>query len=822
MSSRRRQALHSNYRFRLKYETLRTLLNRNNQALQLLSDLEADLRHLRHSSEQVREQVYRILEECLMMAQECNLLTGNRHKQLYDVIFDITASTDQLFSTKEHKVEHPLVLSLDHEAALDPALTGGKASGVASLTRMLGNRVPPGFVVTTEAYRLLLRENQLEARIRLMLNDIEATADNERFSTLTRLVRHWLGKARIPREIAESIRQHVQTARYSVESGWAVRSSAVQEDGPFSFAGLFESQLFVPPEDLFEAYLKVLASRFLDRAVLYRIHRGIREVDTPMAVLFMPMVEPVASGVLYTMEPADPSSDTMIINTVRGTGDRVVHGKASTDTITLSREQSPRLMGFEPASPQETAQDHPDYISREVLLQLGATAWQLREKAGHDLDIEWAIGKDGEIRFLQARRMDPRPSVERRRARHSKDLPAIEGGITISPGRAEGRLYNMGPRDRPEAVPRGAVLLVRQPHPELSPALTRIAALLATQGNPVAHMATLAREYAVPSIFQLGASASRLKPGQILSVDATSRRIYMGSRWPGMKERTLARISESGRVPRSGPLHDLILALNLTDPDSPGFKAKKCLSVHDTLRFMHEMSVQAMFAFGDRQKGFWNRRSIRLDATIPMKFHVIVLDASHRAPGRSLLPQAIESAPFHALWAGFTDGRLQWPQRWQQQMAGLPRDFQETVMGGLRGPRRASDTNYLMVARDYLNLNARFTYHYSMLDAMVGPGTENNHLYFSFRGGGGALEPRTRRARFLEQVLRRSRFDVVRRTDNVIAWFRRYPADDSLEMLTLIGRLLVCARELDALLKTDKAAIDYADDFLHERYSVFS
>ena len=78
---------------------------------------------------------------------------------------------------------------------------------------------------------------------------------------------------------------------------------AMSEDSRFSFAGQFDSRLMVQPEDLDDAYRFVVASRFNDRAVLYRLNCGFREVDTPMAVLFMPMIDPVAAGVIYTTDP---------------------------------------------------------------------------------------------------------------------------------------------------------------------------------------------------------------------------------------------------------------------------------------------------------------------------------------------------------------------------------------------------------------------------------------------------------------------------------------------------------------------------------------
>ena len=308
--------------------------------------------------------------------------------------------------------------------------------------------------------------------------------------------------------------------------------------------------------------------------------------------------------------------------------------------------------------------------------------------------------RDESMSSRRGRIVTPDPPISDR-GRRSKDLPLIEGGITISPGRAEGPLVRLETGAALETVPRGAVLLVDQPGPELAPLLPKLAALLAVEGHPVGHLATLAREFSVPSLFRVP-STERLDEGGVISVDATARRIHGGSRWPGMRDRVLARLASGKEVRRSGPLHDLILSLNLTDPDASSFKASRCRSLHDTIRFMHEMSVRSFFAFGDRQRKGWNKNTLRLDTALPVKFFLVHLDRAAFPKKKSLPPEEVNSLPFQAFWNGFSGKELHWPERWRRAMMGLPRDFQETVLGGDRGPRRTSDANFIMVGKRLL------------------------------------------------------------------------------------------------------------------------
>ena len=822
--------------FRFKYETLRALLNKNGQALQIMSDLEADLNHMHHYDSRIKYPIQRLFTRALLMAQELNLMTRDHYSDLYDVIFTLAGETDKIFSSGQvhspggeqspsegsnPEAHAPLVLPLSPGTDADVALAGGKARGVWKLGQHFDDLTLPGFVITTAAYDRILRDNGIQDRIRLLLNDMDVIEDPALFQARTRTIRRLIRSSTIGKEIETAINRQADAVEQTAPTRlWAVRSSAVGEDSVHSFAGQFDTALEINRQDLVKAYLGVLASRFTDRAVRYRTFHQFREIDTPMAVLFMPMVDAAAAGTLHTRDIKAPRADTMVISAVPGLANRMVAGEEPADTYTISKGRSPEILDA-----QKVTTENNEYITREQLLEIARTAGEAVDRFGHELDIEWAVDKEGKIRFLQARplnltweanRSTPRPSINKDR------LPVLETGITIFPGRAEGPLVFLAPGESMVDVPEGAVVLVEQARPELGTILPKIAALLVMDGSPVAHLATLARECSVPSIFKIGKKAHLLAGKKRVSVNATRRTVYEGGRWPGIRERVRARIAAGNRhEKKSGPLYDLVLALNLLDPDAGSFKATACTSVHDVLRFIHEMSVRSMFGFGDSQTRGWKNKSKKLITDLPLKCHIIDLDNSTPETVKKASPEEVKSVPFQALWRGIADERLFWPERWEARMRGLPADFTETVLGGNRGPRRSSANNYAIVARDYMNLNARFNYHYAMVDAMVGPGTENNHVHFRFRGGGASDDNRTRRAKFLERVLRQEGFGVDRRNDLLTAWFRRYPREASESALEVLGRLMVCARQLDAILKTDTGIREYADAFLKEEFRRF-
>jgi pyruvate, water dikinase len=805
----------ADYSFRIRYETLRALLNKNGQTLQILSDLEADLHHLTLSDYRIQRPVERLLSETFLMAQELNLLSRNHYIALYDILDQLREKAKNIIQEPRAYDQKSLAVNLDDEASFDPNLVGGKTAGLAALRSFFPESVPSGFTVTTAAYNLFLEKNKLDDRIRIMLKDLDTTKDRDRFRSITESIRNIIRSAPTPIEITDTMMAQAENFKDAAPSGWAVRSSATSEDSRFSFAGQFDSILNVHSGDLGDAYREVLAGRFTDRAVIYRINCGFREKDTPMAVLFMPMIDPVAAGVIYTTDPQDPDADRMVVSAIPGLGEAVVKGTQDGDTYYLSRQPNPILI----QSKENPHVQVKEYLSENTLSKIGALSHKAMTALGFDMDIEWAVDKEEKIWLLQGRRLYPATHEKIIDTRAKQALPLIEGGSTIFPGRAEGpAVHRSGTELHP--IPKGSVLVVNQPTPDLAPLLPFAAALVASGGSAVGHLATLVREFSIPSIFKLGNATRRLVEGRIVSVNATKRKIYEGSRWPGIKERVISRLASAEKSSETEPLHDVVLALHLTDPFSPAFKPKACRSIHDVIRFIHEMSVRQMFSFGDKHSHIWSQKTRRLKTALPIK--IKLLDLENPSGKNDIDPLELNSIPFTAFWKGFSDPALSWPQRWETEFAGVPSDFREQVLGGSKGPRRRNDPNYLILARDYLNFNARFAYHYAMVDAFVGPGAENNYVHLRFHGGGGSDEKLQRRAKFVEWVLREARFGVDRRGDLVTAWMQRYPKRDSEEALETLGRLLVCARQLDLLMTSESNVKMFARKFLEGNYQAFS
>ena len=255
------------------------------------------------------------------------------------------------------------------------------------------------------------------------------------------------------------------------------------------------------------------------------------------------------------------------------------------------------------------------------------------------------------------------------------------------------------------------------------------------------------------------------------------------------------------------------------------FKPENCKSIHDLIRFAHEKGVAALFQLGDREARRKGVPAQRLAFSIPL--HIFILDLGNAVAPEALSksevsPGEILSIPFQALWRGMSHPGVSWAGRREVRMKGLASVMVSSLGQDMGAMRQLGDPNYLLLAPEYMNLNIRLAYHYAMIDALVGPVTENNYVNFRFRGGGGGPFRRDLRARFLTEVLIQVGFHVDRRGDLVTAWLRGSPQGASEAGLEQLGKLMPCARQLDMLMDGESTMLHFVDRFLAADYQAFA
>jgi phosphoenolpyruvate synthase/pyruvate phosphate dikinase len=271
------------------------------------------------------------------------------------------------------------------------AVVGGKGAHLGELSRIHGIRVPPGFCVTTDAFRRIMADapsvdDQLDRMARL------SPDDREGIRTLSAEIRRTIEGITIPADLAAAITDAL--ARLGDQAAYAVRSSATAEDLPTaSFAGQQDTYLnVVGPAAVLRDVSRCWASLFTERAVTYRLRNGVDHRLVSMAVVVQQMVFPHAAGVMFTADPVTGNRKVVSVEAGFGLGEALVSGRVKADVYTV---RDGEILAKTVATEQAALTDG----QVMALAQLGR---RIEAHFGCPQDIEWCL-VDGEFCFVQSR-----------------------------------------------------------------------------------------------------------------------------------------------------------------------------------------------------------------------------------------------------------------------------------------------------------------------------------------------------------------------------------------------------------------------------------
>lgn len=326
----------------------------------------------------------------------------------------------------------------EQSASIEQA--GGKGANLTRLAQA-GLPVPPGFILTTGAYRAFVETTGLKDRIVARSRDVDSN-DPLSFDSASIAIRALFDEAVLPPELENTIRQAYHTLAQAGERdpAVAVRSSATAEDLPdASFAGQQETYLNVRGEDaLLDAVKRCWSSLWTARAIAYRARQNIYSASVSLAVVVQRMVAADAAGILFTMNPVTSNRDQVVINAAWGLGEAIVGGLVSPDTLIVDKangEIRETEIGDKAVmtSPVEQGTDEVT-VDEAKRRQLAITAGQASELVrlgnkietafGRPQDIEWAIAGE-KVYILQARPVTAQASTELPKVPGDDDWPSI-------------------------------------------------------------------------------------------------------------------------------------------------------------------------------------------------------------------------------------------------------------------------------------------------------------------------------------------------------------------------------------------------------------
>ena len=436
-------------------------------------------------------------------------------------------------------------------------IAGGKGANLAEIYN-LNVPVPPGFVITAQAYDYFIESSGIKNKIKELLKKIDYE-NTSLLNEVTEEIRKSITNSDFPKEMEEDIIEAYESLGaedLSLASGSAldilnnahepifvaVRSSATTEDlAEASFAGQQDSFVNVKGySELLINIRKCFASLFTSRATYYRNKKGFKHEDASLAVVIQKMVDSAKSGVIFSKDPSY-NNENIIMEAVWGLGEGIVSGKITPDKYVVSNDlkiidikiADKKIAITRNSSGHQTIVNLKEEKSKQQVLKnsevikLADIALGLEEHYKKPQDIEFAIEGD-EIYIVQTR---PITTLNKRINLETSQEPQgkiILEGMAASSGIASGKVRivkNMGDLSK---IQSGDILVTKMTNPDMVVSMQKSSAIITDDGGLTAHAAIVSREMGIPAVVGTGKATTELKEGEIVTVDGSTGKIYRG------------------------------------------------------------------------------------------------------------------------------------------------------------------------------------------------------------------------------------------------------------------------------------------------------
>ena len=814
-----------------KYRSFQELLSQNNTVLELMADMEEKLSgEFLFDRHYITHKISEIVTGVKIIIDRLNEISFNRYATLHERFPEIIAGIEKFLTRGSEIPVSDFTIAFDEITKEMLDRLGGKNANLGEVRNRLKILTPDGFAISAFAFKKFMEHNEILDKINKILSELEV--DNlEVLNNKSRELQEQIIKAEIPNDLGQEICDAYAKLcdRFGRNVMVSVRSSALREDGAFSFAGQYSTFLNVPPDLILQKYKEVIASLFTPRAIFYYKTKGLHEHEIVMSVGVLAMINAEVAGVMYSRDPNNPEENTLLISAARGLGKSVVDGLVTPETYILSRDQLRILNTNIPEQKsmfvcKSDGEIEEVFLTEEIKGKPSLSCEQAKTLAEYAVaienhyqapqDIEWAIDKDGIPYILQTR---PLLMLKGK----TRSVPTrIEGynilidrGVIACKGIGFGKACIVRTEDDLKNFPDGAILVAKHTSTKYVTVMNKAKAIITDVGGATGHMASLAREFQVPTILDTEVATDTLKGGQELTVDAINCNIYDGhvreleefaeKREEPFKSTTLFKTLES--------VLKWVVPLNLVDPADEKFKPESCQTLHDITRFCHEIAMREMFKITDITSDKVSQAP-RLFAPIPMEIYLIDLDGGITGTPKKVTPEYIQSIPFNAIYRGLA--AMKWPEPPPVDAKGFMSMVAHTASIPEGELYSIGDRSFSFITGDYMNFSIRLGYHLSMVEAFAGDSVNDNYIRFFFKGGGAGRDRRFRRVRLIAEILEKMDFNVKVIEDVIDANLMKYRKPAIEKRLEVMGKLTAYTKQLDMVMYNDAITNMYIEDFV--------
>ncbi|MBQ2613293.1 MAG: phosphoenolpyruvate synthase [Methanobrevibacter sp.] len=438
------------------------------------------------------------------------------------------------------------VVKFEDLSKSDIGIAGGKGANLGELTQA-GIPVPPGFVVTAQAYEKFMDEAGINDSVMNILDKIDIN-DTKALQAAAEEIKKIIIEAPIPEDLVLFIREFYNELCQRVgedDTDVAIRSSATAEDLPeASFAGQQDTFLHVSGDDEVIEYIrKCWASLFEARAIFYREENNFEHSKVYIAVVVQKMAIADKAGVMFTVNPST-GEEIALIEGSWGLGEAVVSGDVTPDNYQVDKKDNEiinvtisdkKVMYTNDENGTSVKVDVPEekrkerVLSDEELIELTEMGKRVQAHYGEPMDTEWAFERDN-LFLLQAR---PITTLGDASVEEDSDVVGETGdvlvrGLGASPGMAAGNVKIVLDIDELDKIKDGDIMVTTMTTPDMVPAMRRASGIVTDEGGVTCHASIISRELGIPCVVGTGNATITLEENTGVTLDGKKGLVFEG------------------------------------------------------------------------------------------------------------------------------------------------------------------------------------------------------------------------------------------------------------------------------------------------------
>lgn len=426
---------------------------------------------------------------------------------------------------------------------------GGKGANLGELVKA-GLPVPPGFVVTAQAYQLFTTVSELSQKIAHSIEGLDVD-DTAALQAKAKEIQGMIIATEVPANIKTEIIKAYEalSKRDSVKAQFvAVRSSATMEDSEqASFAGMNATFLNVHgKEDLILKVKECWASLYGARVIFYRLKKEF--LDEPViAVVVQKMVNSDKAGVMFTANPSNNNMSSLVIEGAFGLGEVVVGGLVSPDYYEIDKpslkvkdtrisHKNFKIIRDDKGNNQNVnlseKEANQKVLSDKEILDITKLGLKIEKHYGSPQDTEWAVEGDN-IYMVQSRPIttlikSTDTKGEKAEEKTEEESKELIRGLGAGPGRGSGEVRVLVSPDKDNGFESGDVLVAEMTTPDWVPLMKKASAIVTDGGGMTCHAAIVSREMGLPCVVGTRTATKVLKDKMLVTVDGTHGVVYEG------------------------------------------------------------------------------------------------------------------------------------------------------------------------------------------------------------------------------------------------------------------------------------------------------